>query len=211
MNPKQIGIIIITLILIITGGFYFFNKNESENLEIYKYFKNDLAGFEFKYSENIQLEKDLTVSVIKIISFPETQGLLGFDQESLNKYKGDLEKGNLSNQSIDWGKYGKVIKLSNNTYGQEEYIFARFDICSVLFEKRLIFFKDEYIIIITLKVESELMINENPEYFKEYYDCIGWKENSMLDFYNNINNNKGVLTNQWLNNFDSIINSITFK
>jgi len=75
----------------------------------------------------------------------------------------------------------------------------------------LIFFKDEYIIIITLKVESELMINENPEYFKEYYDCIGWKENSMLDFYNNINNNKGVLTNQWLNNFDSIINSITFK
>lgn len=206
---KQKAIIIIFLILTIIGVFYIFNKKEeSKN---YNYFKNDLAGFEFKYSENIQLEKDLTVSVIKISSFPETQGLLGFDQESLNKYKSDLEKGNLSNQSIDWGKYGKVIKLSNNTYGQEEYIFARFDICSVLFEKRLIFFKDEYIIIITLKVEPELMINENSEYFKEYYDCIGWKENSMLDFYNNINNNKGVLTNQWLNNFDIIINSITFK
>ncbi|MDD3292926.1 MAG: hypothetical protein PHI45_01250, partial [Candidatus Pacebacteria bacterium] len=95
--------------------------------------------------------------------------------------------------------------------GQEEYILARFDICSVLFEKRLIFFKNDFIVIITLKADPELMINENPEYFKDYYDCKAWKENAMLDFYNNINNNKGVLTNQWINNFNNIINSITFK
>ncbi|MDD5012970.1 MAG: hypothetical protein PHD93_01045 [Candidatus Pacebacteria bacterium] len=185
-----------------------FNKEDSKN---YEYFKNDLAGFEFKYPNTIELEKDLTVSVIKIASFPETQGLLGFDQETLNKYKNDLEKGTLSKENIDWGKYGKTIKLSDQIYGQEEYILARFDICSVLFEKRLIFFKNDFIVIITLKADPELMINENPEYFKDYYDCKAWKENAMLDFYNNINNNKGVLTNQWINNFNNIINSITFK
>lgn len=210
MNLKKTIIVIILLISIIIF-FYFFNKDEPESLENYNYFKNDLANFEFKYNEDIQLEKDLNVAVIKISSFPEAQGLLGFDQESLNEYKSDLEKGNLSNQSIDWGKYGKLIKLPNNIYGQEEYVLGRFDVCSVLFEKRLIFFKDEYIVIITLKGDPQLIINENNEYFKNYYDCLGWKENGMLDFYNNINNNKGIFTNQWLNNFDAIINNITFK
>jgi hypothetical protein len=208
MRPQKIIFIIIILILIVIGVFYVFNKQNSKN---YQYFKNDLAGFEFKYPNTIELEKDLTVSVIKISSFPETQGLLGFDQETLNKYKNDLEKGSLSSESIDWGKNGKIVKLSNQIYGQEEYILGRFDICSVLFEKRLIFFKNDFIVIITLKADPELMINENPEYFEDYYNCKAWKENAMLDFCENINNNKGILTNQWINNFDNIINSITFK
>ena len=208
MNKKNILFTLIILILILIECFYVFNKQDSRN---YQYFKNDLAGFEFKYPNAIELGKDLTVSVIKISSFPETQGLLGFDQEILNKYKDDLEQGTLSEQSIDWGEYGKLVKLSNQIYGQEEYILARFDVCSILFEKRLIFFKNDLIIIITLKADPELMINENQEYFKDYDGCMGWKENAMLDFCENINNNKGVLTNQWINNFNSIINSITFE
>jgi hypothetical protein len=212
----RILIIGIIAVILITAGVYFvYNKTPSaENNIEYNYFVNNEAGFELMYPKNIELGKELIIVVNRLDSYPSIDAPLGFDQINLSNHQKALMDGNLDTGSIDWGRYQKLVKLPGNTYGEENYIFGRFEVCNIVFEKRLIFFKNNYFVSITLKADPGLITQSVPEYFTEYSaeGCLGWKEGGMDDFNNYLlnDNTKPEVISKWLDDFNTIINSISY-
>lgn len=222
MNQKEtikvLLLAIIAVVAIAMSGYFICNKlnNRGPLIQFIEEgnstFKSDEAGFELYYPDNIQLGNQLLITVNRIDSYPSTDAPLGFDQPNLLNHQKSLMEGGLDNGSIDWGGYQKLVKLPDNIFGEESYTFARFEVCNIVFEKRLIFFKNDYFISITLKADADSITQSNPQYFTEYSaeGCLGWKEGGMDDFYNNIDNNQDETVKQWLSDFDSIVNSISF-
>lgn len=177
------------------------------------------AGFSFAYPSSITIGQSatatkaiwLTVEKNKIASL---EGTMGYDKATAEKDK----------QSLIAGQYGEAIdfpvdgsqKVSDlgGIKGKEFIVLSRFEVCSVLFERKLVFYLNDYQIIITLFGDPKIIADSQPDFFAyDKKNCVQnkiWKD--AAGFYRALTENNGSIQAQlWYDSFADIIKSIKFE
>lgn len=230
MNNKTLWIIIILIVIAGLSVFFLkdkFNNSEkaksNENNQIEKInnekdswnFYEDQSGFSIKYPQDISFREKsdgkykLTIESQKIDLL---DGTLGFNKETADKNYESLKNGEYG-ESVDmpFQNSKKVIQI-DNLNAQDFVVFSRFEVCSVLFERKAYFFNNGYQILITLSIPKDKVISEFPQYFKtDKNNCSQefiWDFEKQEEFYNLAKEGKLGIVSEWLNNFDSIIKTI---
>jgi hypothetical protein len=195
-------------------------KAITDETDLWKVYESKDAGFSIKYPTTVNFEEktadglyDLSIETANIDTL---EGTLGFDKETAKQNLESLKNGEYG-KKVDWPLDGseKVVKIGN-TYAQEFAVFSRFEVCSVIFERKLYFFNDNYQIIITLAGPKEKIIDSSPDYFKIDKENCGsekvWNFDRQKEFFTNLKNNNGSeIALNWFNTFDKIIGTIEFN
>lgn len=235
-------IYLIVLVVLLAGfGYFIFNRsnqkvsddqeisqeeqefNESgqakailDETDLWKYYESEDGGFSIKYPHDVSLNEDsenLFNLTIKVTEIDGLEGTLGFNEETALENIGYLQKGEYGeNVDIPLNESKKVIKIGN-TYAQEFMVLSRFEVCSVLFERKVYFFNNNKQIVITLSGPKEMIIEEMSDYFVKNSDNCGdediWDFDKQADFYNTLSEGNGAGTVQdWFDSFDKIVGTI---
>ncbi len=158
--------------------------------------------------------------VIEITKIEDIQeGTLGYDIETSRQDEKSLQQGDYG-QEIDFAfaPSQKVLFLEEAT-AKEFMVFSRFELCSVVFERKAIFYKNGYQFILTVAADPEEMIKGNPKYFILDKDCGSmpiWvyeeEHSSQEDFYRALTNQElSSFAQQWLEAYDFVISGILFS
>lgn len=189
-------------------------ENETNFWQIYE---DKQAGFSLKYPYMVVLdgEEDLNldVEVTKIdnLDYP------GFDKADVLEDVQALKNGQVTENSGEyWGLSlsEKVISLGDLN-GQEFMVLSRFEVCDVTFERKLLFYKNGYRVLITLEEKKSNIVDNLPQYFTVNEDNCGneiiWDFDKQDQFYKDLVAGKGFFTIQeWFNTFDKIVGTIEF-
>jgi len=178
---------------------------------------DDKAGFSVKYPQNAVfqggLEDDLsfniTVTHIDDLEYP------GFGkEEALNNIE-ELNKGEYG-EEFDWPlKLSKKVIRVGNKNMQGFMVLGRFEVCDVVFERRLIFYNNNYQIEITLRGDKDKIVESMSQYFKiDNLNCQDdkiWDFDKQNEFYQNLSDGKGsVVAQEWFDSFDEMVKTIEF-
>lgn len=194
----------------------------------WKYKKYPTAGVmigylsnEIKFPEESN-NKELTLSV-KVEKVSEIgDATMGYDKETSQKDIDSLDKGEFG-ENVDFGLKDsqKVIQLSDGkTYAKEFIVLSRFEVCSVVFDRVLIFYHNGYRTILTLTADKDKIIEENPGYFAKNVDNCGedlvWNfkdDDIQKQFYKDLSSGKldGATTGNWYHVFDEIAGAVDFQ
>jgi hypothetical protein len=199
---------------------------------ILSYYENEEVGFFLYYSsihtsltEDYYMPSDgefkdtIKIKIINLNNFQDRT--LGYTKENLLNHKNYLEKGVLGGLEIDWARNRKLLKLDCGLYAEEEYVLGRFEVGNIVFEKRIRFFINNYMVEIISNGVRDPIIEENPNYFEKCgIECLDWndwkwKKGGMVNFINDLEKNKKTVslnhTDRWINNFDDTIKTINLK
>jgi hypothetical protein len=152
----------------------------------------------------------LSVESKKIDTLADT---MGFNKETALKNIESLKKGEYG-ENVDWplDESKKVVKIGDIN-AQEFTVFSRFEVCSVVFERKLYFFNNGYQIVVTLKGSKNDIVNNSSDYFKIDKENCGtekvWNFDKQKEFFGNLKSGKGseVAVN-WFKLFDEIKGTI---
>jgi hypothetical protein len=126
-------------------------------------------------------------------------------------------------QSLLKGEYGEQIDFAlpeseevfpvPGGFGKRFLVLARFDICDVIFNRKAIFYRDNYQVTISYTGPDSLKLSES-EYFKIEEERCGsfkmWREGHA--FYPNLQSGQAFPeAQQWYDTFDTILMSIEFS
>ncbi|MFA6252285.1 MAG: hypothetical protein WCX74_02705 [Candidatus Paceibacterota bacterium] len=188
-------------------------EDETDLWKVYE----DKSGFTIKYPSNVTLNSDskikngldLNITSIKI---NELNGTLGYDKETATKNKQALENGQtIENVDLPFEDSKNIINISRTNI-LDFIVFSRFEICSVVFERKAYFFKDDYQIVVTLSMPKEKVIKDYPEYFKiDKANCGDeeiWNYDKRKEFYEKAKKGELGIASEWLTTFDSIIKTL---
>ena len=234
---KIIIMMIIAIVVILTAVGYFIYKeafsdkiseeekefNESgrakaieSETDLWKIYEDKNADFSIKYSGDVLFgdiktdELHLTVSSEKVDTL---EGTMGFNKETALKNMESLGKGEYG-ENVDWpiNESKKVRKISDIN-AQEFMVLSRFEVCSVVFERKLYFFSNNYQVVITLAGPRDEIINNAPEYFTTNKENCGdekiWNFDKQGQFFENLEKNAGPeAAQEWFNLFDKIAGTI---
>lgn len=165
-------------------------------------------GFTFKYPKSVLLNsevknaKQLVLSVVvdKISQIPEDL--------PLGMGRGDVL---LEKTRISKGEGENIIKFGN-TNAEVTTISSQYEVCSVLFIKKISFFSGDYHITITLHAPKDQIVSEMPEYFTlDNNNCSGqiWNQDKLPDFAIAVKNNQSVgMAKQWQDALTGIIDTM---
>jgi len=165
-------------------------------------------------NNNSLLELNIYITNIeKIIPEP-----LRYDKASALEEKALLDNGKVG-YGLDWPKDVTLKKVAD-IYGETYFILARGMMDEISLKRDLLFFHNNYRIIISLnatKIKSEA-IKTMPEYFSKIsncsggeWDCYGWNAegNSLDGFIKSLKQGKGgVKIQEWYTLFEEIIDTI---
>lgn len=192
-------------------------ENETD---LWQYYEDAKAGFSIKYPHNVSFGEPeqgspfyLTVQSEKVDLL---EGTMGFDKETALKNIGYLEKGEYGTD-VDWPlEQSKRIRKIGAVKGQEFMVLSRFEVCSVVFERKLYFFNNNYQIVITLNGPEDEIVKSAPEYFQIDQENCGaekiWDFQKQRLFFENLENNKEPEPAQtWFNLFDEIAGTIVLN
>jgi len=182
-------------------------------------FHNYDADFAFTYpqhiltlSSNPYVRKDfgdmlLSIEISEIENIETTDG---YDKEAVKKDKEELENGNFG-EIIDFvfEPSKRVVKILD-TYVKDFIIFSRFDECNVTFERKAIFYNNNYQVIITLHGDVDKITESMADYFvRDDISCGGrivWGSNKQQDFYEKIvSGQASKIAQTWYDTFDSVL------
>jgi len=190
---------------------------EPINTSSWKTFTNPEAKFTLKYPSNIVLGDNLSITSTKIDQLEDELPLQYGKQIAL-----------IDRQALNQGKYGenidfaleqskKVIKIDNK-YAKSFMVLARYEVCDVVFERKLIFYNNNYQVIISLVGDRGKIISSMPEYFTiDKVNCGEMKiwdfDNQAIDnFYQALIEHKGSeIVQNWYDTFDDIVKTIEIK
>lgn len=195
---------------------------DTQNLNKYT---NNSANLSFKYPSNVNFNNEfnneqtglrLSVKVSKVECMNEVNG---FDSENALKDRTELEKGEIG-ERFDWPIGTKVIKIGEK-YAKTYGVFERFEATDVTFEKYILFYNNDYQILIGLQIYGDSIIKgiikNYPEYFYKYtlaenalYDGYAWKveDDVISNFYEGLSNTQNSDLKQLNNVFGEIVGSI---
>ncbi|MCK9578760.1 hypothetical protein M0R01_04720 [bacterium] len=188
-------------------------KAIEDETDLWMFYKDD-SGFTIKYPQNVIWGDNQEGLSLKIESqkIETLEGTLGYDKETANK--------NL--QSLSSGKYGegvdfpfvdskKIISI-DGVNAQDFIVFSRFEVCSVLFERKAYFFNNGYQVVVTLSLPKEKVIQKYPQYFKNDKANCGnnliWDFDKQKEFYNKAKQGELGIVSEWLTTFDRIVETI---
>jgi len=191
-------------------------KTELENWQTYT---DTEVGFSLKYSPDIKFnikkpptELTLYITAEKIDSLQD-EAPLGYGRLNALEDIQALEKGEYG-VDVDFDSNKKVAKIDNK-YAKDFVVFTRFEVCDVTFERKLVFYNNNYRVILTLRGPKNQIIESLPEYFK--YDELNcgnskiWDFDKQDDFYNDLIEKKSsTVAQNWFDTFDQILSTFEF-
>jgi hypothetical protein len=142
----------------------------------------------------------------------QDQPIIGGKDEAI-KDKEALAKGKITGDGF--ASDVQLIKLGQLN-GKESTTLAQFEICSVMFYKRLTFYPNNYRVMIGFSGNKEEIIAQMPEYFNiDTVNCGNqkvWNVDKTDAFLLALKNHQGSKSAQnWYDTFKGIIKTITFR
>jgi len=189
-------------------------KAIEDETDLWQIYDDDQSGFSIKYPHNVVFQENsnnlsLNIMTTKIseLEYP------GFGKEEALKNLESLSGGSYG-EEFDWplGSSKKVTRVGSKN-AQDFMVLSRFEVCNVVFERRLIFYNNNYQIEITLRGDRDKIIESMPEYFKtDKENCQDeriWDFNKQNEFYFKLFQGKGSVEAQdWFDTFDDIVKTI---
>lgn len=195
-------------------------KAIQDETDLWYYYEEPDAGFSIKHPHDISFNEqqdDLFGLYIETQKIDLLEGTMGFDKQTALKNTESLKMGEYG-QDVDWplNESKKLRKISDNINAQEFMVLARFEVCNVVFERKLYFFNNDYQIVITLIGPRNEFINSAPEYFTTNQENCGnekiWNMEKQKLFFENLENNAGPeIIQNWFDVFNRIIGTITLQ
>ena len=192
-------------------------KAIEDETDLWKYYEDVDANFSIKYSHDVSLgKKEESTSFHLFIESEEIdslEGTMGFNKETALKNVESLEGGEYG-ENVDWPlDESKRVREISDTNAQEFMVLSRFEVCDVVFERKLYFFNNNHQIVITLAGPRDEIINSAPGYFEvDEENCSGekrWDLEKQKLFFENLENNTGPkIAQDWFNLFDKIMGTI---
>lgn len=181
---------------------------ESEQ-DLWKVYVNEVVGISLKYPGGVEVNVD-----VQDVSTMEQHAPLGYGKETSLANMAALSEGEYG-QSVSFPliESKKVRKLSESTNAQEFMVLARFEVCDVTFARRLYFFNNDHLITVSVNGDKESIVQDSVQYFTYNRENCGeqliWDFDKQGDFYNSlVRGEGGVVTQEWFDTFDEIINTI---
>ncbi|MBU1956503.1 hypothetical protein KKF09_02500 [Patescibacteria group bacterium] len=153
---------------------------------------------------------DLSVESNKI-DFLE--GTMGFNKETALKNVESLKIGEYG-EEVDWPlTESKKIRKINGKNAQEFIVLSRFEVCDVVFERKLYFFQNNHQVTITLSGPKSEILASSPEYFETNEANCGnekiWDFDKQAMFFKDLAGGAGsAIEQEWFDKFDEIIKTI---
>jgi len=194
-------------------------KAIEDETDLWNYYEDAVAGFSIKYPHNVSFDEagdSLFHLSIESQAVDLLEGTMGFDKETALKNVESLKQSEFG-ESVDWPleESRKVRKISDEN-AQEFMVLSRFEVCDVVFERKLYFFQNNHQVIITLTGPRDEIINSVPEYFELNPENCGaekiWNfENQKLFFQKLESNTASAIAQNWFNLFDKIVATIILE
>jgi len=195
---------------------------EEDPIASWETYTDSNANFSLKYSSDIKLnpgepplELSLYITVEEVNSLPDEYPLNYGRLSALEDISalGRGEYGIDCDFAFDESK--EVIKIGDK-YAKSFVVFGRFEVCSVTFERKAIFYNDGYRVILTLSGAKNEIKEGMSQYFKYDESNCGkfeiWDFDKQDDFYNDlVNKDASSAAQNWYEFFDSIIETIEIK
>jgi hypothetical protein len=191
--------------------------------ETWEKYDNSEVGFSFKYPSSLtflkenEYNKDSKMSFIKIeiqdIGKVENPMDFNFDDAMINI------------ESLSSGKFGleynfpfapsKTVKSVGFLFAQDFLVIARFELCSVTLERKLLFYFNNKQMVLSLFAPIDLLLETMPNYFTIDKNNCGdvhiWNQEKQTDFYNSLKaGNASPIIQKWFDQFDEISETIVF-
>lgn len=188
---------------------------ESEQ-DLWQIYENKDANFTFRYPHNVKMVEDakkgdvqlsVQVNILKEVEIP------GFTDEDLKEISKKLAKGEYG-EDLGWSiENSRRVRELRGINAQDNVVLSRFEVCDVIFERNLIFYVNDYQVVISLIGPREKIIEENKDFFtKDSEDCFMgqvWRFERQSEFYNMLNNNEAKKTTQdWFSSFDELVSTL---
>lgn len=177
----------------------------------WKTYTDPNAGFSLKYPSTVLFNEDskgatklaLNVATEKLSNIPEDLPQLMGRNDAIAE-KDRLAKGT-----------GENIAKIGNLNAQESTVLSQFEVCSVLFTRRLTFYPGEYRVILTLSAPKDAVIAAMPEFFTTDKANCGdqkiWDQKNPNNFEKTLINKQGKgIGQEWYDTFGAIVKTITF-
>jgi hypothetical protein len=240
MSPKFIFLLLIVIIAAIVLQIVIKNDDtqeqdkDEENLEeeafnesgrakaiidetdLWKYYEDTEARFAIKYPHDVIFggeEEGEYKLFIKKGKISELNDTMGYDRETALKNIESL-KNNEYGQSVDFAlEESQNVRNLGSVNAQEFMVLSRFEICNVIFERKLYFFNNEHQIVITLTGPKNEIVESMPEYFEINKENCGdekiWDFEKQGQFFDDLENNNGsTVAQNWFNTFNQIVGTI---
>jgi hypothetical protein len=184
-------------------------------------FRDEKAGFTLKYPPTVHMnewpdegstQSTLGVSVEKIDDIPEEMPL-GQDRKTALADREALLQGKA--QTIgDFAASDALVRIGSTYNGRMTSVLSRFEICSIIFSRSLVYYPNNYQVTISLSGDEEQITKDMPEFFKIDPTNCGemtmWNRDIMGTFMPTLAEGKGKGAGQlWYDTFDAIIKTIT--
>jgi len=180
-------------------------------------YNNVEPKYSFKYPLNVSVNKEddqaeflLKVDNLKIEKTNASGTTINEDLLVIAK--------NIQNGENDafWGESledSRIISKVNGVNYREELLFTGLSDCDLNFERKLVFYDDDYLVTISLIAPAQKIVAENPDFFKlgpeECQNKQIWKFERQSEFYLMLKENQENKTAQaWFNLFDLIKESL---
>jgi len=199
-------------------------KAIEDETDLWQYYENNDAGFSLKYPHNVILgNKNMNESgneyylSINVNNVDFLEGTMGYNEETALKNIVFLEKGEYG-EGVDFSlSNSEKVRNIGKVNAQEFAVLSRFEICNVVFEKKLYFFSNNYQVVITLYGPIKSFINNLSDYFTVNESNCGqekiWsmENNKPEQFYKDLEDKKMPENVQaWYSTFNDIVNTIKF-
>lgn len=212
MKKKFISLHMLALVICLSIfiGYTFFNKKSPQVIgtDSWKTYTNNEAGFSLKYPSYITLidQQDpskiiLTITAEKLSDIPEDLPMfMGRDYALKEKAQLENKKGETD---ISLGKLNGVTNV----------VLSRFEVCSVIMDRRLTFYPNDYKVTLTFSAPIESVMTDMPEFFMKDSENCGnqtvWNRESSENFISTLLNNKGKgIAQIWYNTFEEVVGTI---
>jgi len=203
------------------------NSNE-ESLGGYLTYTNPDADFSFQYPEGIKLiaggsdnvqELSMSVTVQNIdnmlVDAPDNLSQSGSQSDMLALNQGLFNPNGLTITPWSLDASEQVISIDGKN-SKSFVTFGRFEVCSALLERSLVFYNNGHRVTITLYGPKDSIIASMPYHWHSVPGECGsasiWKEGQQVPFYQLLlAGNASTIAQNWFNTFDNIIDSIDIE
>ena len=193
-------------------------KAVEDETDLWKFYKDMDAGISFKYPHDVTMET-MTGSLPLAVSIQEVEGMegtMGLNEETARTNMEALANGEYG-EDVDWPlEASKKVRNLGKVNAQEFMVLSRFEVCSVIFNRRVYFFHKDKQIIISLGIPTEKVTSSMPKYFETNEESCGdelvWNFDMQNQFYEDLANGSGSQAVQhWFDTFDAMLDTMSIE
>lgn len=190
-------------------------KAIEDETDLWQFYDDPNAGFSLKYPHDVTLGENLRIESELVASLGEQP--LGFTTENAEKIRSSLKNGEFGDADLDWPlEVSKQVQNLGELNAQDFLVLGRFEICSVVFERKLVFYPNDYQVVLTIEAPEGPIISENPEFFttnpENCFEAMIWDFEKQDQFFTELSGGQGSGAAQdWFDTFGGIVETIEIQ